>query len=265
VHIPHDVGALTGYRMYGLDYYDAVLLTGEFQEKYIRELEELRGTVPKETRVVGSTYMDAMHERKSRLEDHSDKNTDEKTILVAPSWGKSSILNQYGETFLKCLKETGYRIIVRPHPQSKTSESSLLEHLQKEFPDTDKWSWNYDNDNFGVLSRSDLMISDFSSVIYDFALIFGKPIIYADTHFDKAPYDSFWIKDEPWNLKMLPTIGQKLKEEEFEDIREVIEKALTDKAYEAGRENAKTTVWKYQGEAAGRVVDYLIEKQELIA
>jgi CDP-glycerol glycerophosphotransferase (TagB/SpsB family) len=59
-------------------------------------------------------------------------------------------------------------------------------------------SWNFDNDNFNVLKESDIMISDFSGVIFDYTLIFDRPVIYADTDFDKAPYDAAWFEgDKP--------------------------------------------------------------------
>ena len=41
VHIPHYVGDFSDYRMFGLDYYDAVLASGENQIKFIRKIEEL--------------------------------------------------------------------------------------------------------------------------------------------------------------------------------------------------------------------------------
>lgn len=39
VHVFHGVDEGTGYRMFGMDLFDAVLLTGAFQERYIRILE----------------------------------------------------------------------------------------------------------------------------------------------------------------------------------------------------------------------------------
>ena len=38
IHTFHDVGEGTGYRMFGLDEYDTIFLTGQFQERYIRKL-----------------------------------------------------------------------------------------------------------------------------------------------------------------------------------------------------------------------------------
>lgn len=258
VHIPHEVGEMTGYRMFGIDYYDAVLLTGEFQKEDIRQLEQLRGTEEKDLFVAGSTYMDALKEKldNSILEKHSKV-----IVLVAPSWGESSILKRYGEHFLEYLKNTGYKIIIRPHPQSRISDPKLLDSLQKQFPDDDNWSWNYDNDNFDVLNQADILISDFSGVIFDFAFVFEKPIIYADTHMDRSPYDSCWLEKEPWRWSVLHKIGRQLKEEDFGRMKEVIEETMNNKDYSKGRLETKNIAWQYRGEAAKRTVDYLIKRQ----
>ena len=53
VHTLHAVGSAAGYRMFGLDYYDAVLLSGQFQVDEVRELERLRDLPPKEIEIVG--------------------------------------------------------------------------------------------------------------------------------------------------------------------------------------------------------------------
>lgn len=263
VHIPHEVGEMTGYRMFGIDYYDAILLTGDFQEKDIRKIEELRGLKNKEVLVVGSSYMDDLLEKLNHSSQAAKK--DNITVLVAPSWGEISILNKYGERFLKQLKETGYRVIVRPHPQSMTSDPELLEKLQREFPNDDNWSWNFDNDNFEVLNSADIMISDFSGVIFDFTLVFDKPVIYADTHMDRSPYDSCWLDEEPWRLQILSKIGRQLIEEDFANLKIIIEETLRSETYDEGRTEVRDIAWKYPGESAKRVVDYLMMKQNQMA
>ena len=68
VHTLHAVGSAAGYRMFGLDYYDAVLLSGQFQIDEIRELEQLRGLPPKDLEIVGCTYLDVMAERLKELD-----------------------------------------------------------------------------------------------------------------------------------------------------------------------------------------------------
>lgn len=127
VHIFHTLDTGVTYRMFGLDYYDAVLLTGEYPVKYIREIESLRNLPEKELIVTGSTYMDSLKEKIAKHE--TVKTGEGPLVLVAPSWGPSSILNKFGEAFLTELIKTGYRIAVRPHPQSFVSEKELMASL----------------------------------------------------------------------------------------------------------------------------------------
>ena len=53
VHIFHTVGDPVTYRMFGLDFYDSVLLTGEYQTEQLRKIEELRNLKPKELPIIG--------------------------------------------------------------------------------------------------------------------------------------------------------------------------------------------------------------------
>ncbi len=263
VHIFHAVDEGLGYRMFGMDYYDAVLLTGRFQEQNIRRLEALRGLDAKELVVTGSTYLDAMKRKLDNSLD--DEERKEITVLLAPSWGESAILSRYGAKILRELVKTGYRIIVRPHPQSVVSERHILEPLWEEFPDSEKLSWNYDNDNFEVLKKADVMITDFSGIIFDFALVFGKPIIYADTSFDSSPYDAAWIDEPLWRFEVLEKLGEPLKEEQFPKMKELINGLLSDRERTAGREQVRDQAWQFIGESAERTVDYMVEKYKLCA
>lgn len=258
VHIFHAVDEGTGYRMFGMDYYDAVLLTGAFQEKYIRKLEELRNLPAKELVVAGSTYMDALKEKL----DAKTGVKEGKTVLLAPSWGESSILTKYGADILRALVATGYNIVVRPHPQSLTSEKAVLEPLWKEFPDSEHLHWNYDNDNFEALWNADLMITDFSGIIFDYALVFGKPIIYADTSFDPAPYDAAWIEEPLWRFEVLKELGAPLKKEDFPRMRELIDDLLQQEQGREAREKVRDEAWQCIGESAKLTVDYMIHKYE---
>jgi hypothetical protein len=83
VHIMHSAATTLLYRMFGMDYYDALLLTGDFQMKEVRELEEVRRDPQKEIEVVGCVYLDSL---KNKLDEAGQiqRTTDKKTILLAP-------------------------------------------------------------------------------------------------------------------------------------------------------------------------------------
>ena len=258
VHILHMINDPATYRMFGLDYYDAVLLSGEYQPAQIRELERLRGLPQKELVIVGMPYMDRM---KHRFETEGRRlMSSQTTVLLAPSWGKSSILNRYGSAFIRTLLETGYHIVIRPHPQSFTAEKELIERLMKEFPPCDQLEWNKDNDNYEVLSRSDILISDYSNVMFDFCFIFRKPVICADTSFDKSPYDACWLKEELWTFKVLPKLTKPLTLENTGRIKELIDEALEDNTFEYHLDEAIRESWCFQGKSAVLTADYLIKK-----
>ena len=259
-HIFHAVDEGLGYRMFGMDYYDAILLTGQYQEENVRKLEELRKLPAKEIYVAGCTYMDALKEKLEKSDFHKD--ADRLTVLLAPSWGESSILSRYGANILRELVNTGYQIIVRPHPQSMISEKEIIEPLMKEFPDSDALQWNFDNDNFEVLQKADLMITDFSGIIFDFALVFGKPILYADTSFDSAPYDAAWVEGPLWRFEVLKELGEPLTEEALPRLKETIDHLIGSSAKTEARDRVRGEAWQYIGESAARTVDYMVAKYQ---
>ena len=270
VHVPHSPAEMTTYRMFGIDFYDAVLCSGQFQIDDTRDLEEARHLKAKELVLTGSPFMDEkrkkFEERKAAAEEgksSEDKDKDKtRTVLLAPSWGASAILSRYGEEFIRDLLATGYHIIVRPHPQSFTSEKELMDKLMAEFPNSDQLEWNRDTDNFDALNRSDILISDFSGVIFDFSLVFDKPVICADTEFDSSPYDAWWLKRLPWGLSVIPRLGAKLTKENRSDLKKMIDDCLEDESFTESRHQVRDEAWAYQGEGTKRVCDYLVAKYE---
>ena len=257
VHIPHASNDITLYRMFGLDYYDAILLSGEYQVRDIRNLEKLRGLPQKDLVKVGIPYMDEMV---IRLQQAKAVEKHPKTVLLAPSWGKSAIFSVYGGAIIESLIKTGYHIIVRPHPQSFISEKDLIENLMREFPETEQLEWNREVDNFEVLRRSDILISDFSGIIFEFSLIYDKPVIYTNPNFDVSQCDAWWLKTPLWTVSALERIGLELTAENMKNIKKLIDSCLSDMSYAEGRRCVKAETWEYCGEGAKRVADYLLCK-----
>jgi|LSQX01.1.fsa_nt_gb hypothetical protein len=261
VHILHAASEVTLYRMFGLDYYDAVMLSGLFQVQDIRALEELRNLPAKDLPVVGIPYMDAM---KKRLQEAAALPAQPRTILLAPSWGKNAIFSVYGGRIIEALLATSWKIIVRPHPHSFRNEKEMLDDLMSKYPASEQLEWNRDVDNFEVLRRADLLISDFSGVIFDFALVYDKPVLYTEPDFDLSVYDAWWLKTPLWTNSALPRLGIALTEDKLDRLEEVIEDLLGQARFEAGRDEVRQECWLYPGEAAARSVDFLLEELEKV-
>ena len=261
IHIMHAAKDITLYRMFGTDHYDAFILSGEYQIDQIRKLEQMRGLPERDYALCGVPYLDVM---KKRLESSGEVPPHERTVLLAPSWGESGILSRFGEKLIDSLITTGYRIIVRPHPQSLVTEKDLLDGLMAKY-DGSKVTWNTDIDNFEVLRQSDILISDFSGVMFEFAMLFDKPIIYTDTKFDPAPYDADWIDETPWTFAILPSLGLELNDENAKDIKSLIDRCIEDPSFTEGRAKARSDIWVNIGESAERSADFIIKKYKEVA
>ena len=155
-----------------------------------------------------------------------------------------------------------YPVIRELEKQRNMPEKEMLDRLQARFPENDMLEWNYDNDNFKVLSEADILISDFSGVMFDYAFIFDRPFIYTNEQFDSAPYEAAWLERKPWLLKVLPEMGRELKDEDIDHIKEVIDETIGSQAYKENREKCKDEAWQYRGHAAERTVDYMVAKYE---
>ena len=245
--------------MFGIDYYDAILLSGEYQAQDIRNLEAMRELPPKELVKIGIPYIDEMA---ARLEREGPAPDHPRTVLLAPSWGSSALLSVYGGKIIDVLLKTGYHVIVRPHPQSFTSEKEMMDKLMAEYPESDQLEWNRDTDNFDVLRRSDILVSDFSGVIFDFTLVYDKPVIYTDPKFDLSLYDAWWLEDELWTVSALKRLGMQLTDDNMENLKELIDTCITDPSFADGRRSVKEETWVNFGHGAEAAADYLIRKYE---
>ena len=257
LHMPNDA---TTYRLFGLDFFDSVLLTGDYQKEDIQFLENQRGINPKELVTVGCTYLDVYKENIAKIpaeENHPF------TVLVSPSWGDVGILKKYGEKLLDPLSQTGWRIIIRPHPQSKKSEADMLARLEERYKDNKNIEWDYERQNIFSLKKADVMISDFSGIIFDYTFLCDKPVMYVKSNMDLRPYDAYDLGEkELWQYSALKTFGTELQEEQFANIKEVIQSMSDSKELEAARHQAKATAWMHEGQAGKNIADYMIATVE---
>jgi hypothetical protein len=257
-HILHMPSDATMYRLFGIDYYDSILLTGDYQAKDIRTLENLRGLPQKRLVTVGCTYLDIATE-KIKTAVKEEKNTF--TVLVSPSWGPSALLSRHGSKLLDPLVKTGWRIIVRPHPQSKKSENDMLEKLAAHYKDSANLEWDFDRENIHAMAKSDIMISDFSGIIFDYMFLYDKPVMYVWQGFDLRPYDADDLgenaMEELWQFRTMKEAGIELREDDFPRIHEIIKNAKDSEPLAQARKKARETAWQHQGEAGKRVFDFM--------
>ena len=255
--LQHSVTDACQYRLFSLDHFDSVLLNADYQKHYLRKLETVRGQNPKELVTVGCPYLDVYASMINSLEKEAEHPF---TVLLSPSWGPSGLLALYGEKLIGELSKTPWRIIVRPHPQSKISEKQILDKLESKYSGCKNIIWDYDRNNIFSLSKSDIMISDFSGIIFDYVLLFNRPVIYNNQKFDMRMYDAIQIDEELWQFKTLKKLGLEIKEEMFTGIEDIVSSVTNDSSRSALLAEVKNEAWMYPGEAGKRIADFMLQK-----
>ena len=261
-HITHSTAGCSGYSTYGIDYYDSILTSGMGDLKMIRELEDVRNLPRKKVIPVGCTYLDVL---RANLKQDSDSpaffDNELKTIILAPTWGKHGLLNREGDRLLSELTgESKYNVIVRPHPQSYIVEKKLISNLKVKFPDSGTLKWDANPNGIISMKQADVMISDFSGVIFDFLFLFERPVISFVEHFDKRGKDDMDLKDEPWPITMLHKLGASICDSDAGLINEKVDKIIIDNpSFKHILKELKNNMDMYPNESGVKAADAIIE------
>ena len=254
VHITHSSAETSTYCLYSLDFFDAVFLNGEHQIRDIRELENKRNTIIKDLYVVGNPYLDELSKMKETI---TKENNNKKTILIAPSWGMNCLFRRFGEKLLDNIVNSDYNIIIRPHPQSLISDKDIIDKFQNRYKDKNNVEWDFNRVNIYSLSKADIMISDFSGVIFDYVFLFEKPVIIPSFTFDKRGTDAIEIDEEVWTFETIPKISFKLDENNFSNISQIIEDSINNETLKNNILKAKEEAYMYEGQASKRAAQFL--------
>lgn len=171
-HIPHALGESRYVRPYAYDFFDSVFCCGEILRNNIRRMEQIRGLPAKQLHATGIPHYDAL----LAAAQHTRTTTNARPlVLLAPSWGPLSIFQRFGTDLVKRLA-THYEVLVRPHPQMKISQPELYaEVLQLEGVEIDTQQSPAD-----AMRRADILVSDISGIMHEFAFIHEKPVIIID-------------------------------------------------------------------------------------
>ncbi|MDN5354463.1 MAG: hypothetical protein PWQ09_1219 [Candidatus Cloacimonadota bacterium] len=184
------LGHGTGDKKYGrksvnLDKYDYIFLTGE---KHLAKIQDVGLKIPSKKLIkIGNLrfddYINDKFTKQELLKKRKIKNVSKPIILYAPTWkwGNGTLLKYFFKFAKEITKE--YNLIVRPH-NFDAGKLPFLKIWAELHNIHDIYFSNprnlRDNDTFHDFKLSDLMISDTSSVLYEY-LITRKPIIVAET------------------------------------------------------------------------------------
>ena len=256
VHAPTDMGT---YKLFSFDYYDSVFISGPHQKKSLRFLEKLRRTHAKRICAVGCTYYDEMLRDLQHLEKKPSNPSSIPTVLIAPTWGKNGLFHKYGTEIVISLLSAGYRVMVRPHPQSYISEKEMIQSIEDALKDFDNLVWSREPDGLKAMSQADILLSDLSGIIFDFAFLFFKPVITLQFTIEKRGAESNDLPYEPWELGVLNIIGKQISKSDIPYIDKIVCDCLKKENHADTIVNLRNESVMNFGNAASAATDQLIE------
>lgn len=237
------------YRKGAFDAYDTIFCVGPHHMDEIRKTEAVYGLKAKRLEKHGYGRLDLLLEARGPLEVAPPAVGESLKVLVAPSWGESSILEHCRDEVLDRLLQAGFEVTLRLHPMTQRYFPKMPAELTSKYK---KYASHFrvetDMRARESLLKSHLMISEWSGAALEYGFSLERPVLFIDTppktnnpEFEKigAPRLEVFIREEigavvsPNNLSTLVETVKKLAED-GEDYRAKIKAAREKWVYNIG-------------------------------
>ena len=224
IYIPHGMDSLNlTMRTGSMDHFDTVFATGKHQMEENIKTNEIYNIPNRKIIEWGYSLLDSMIED---YKNEGSKNSDEKNILIAPSWQKDNIVELCLDEMLENLSKTDYKITVRPHPQQVRHMKEKFEKLKEKYKDQKNVEIQTDFSSNSTVFNATLLITDWSGIAYEYAFTTHKPVLFIDTPMKIMNPEYEKINVEPFNIWARYEVGEVLKVDEIKDINEVTQKMI---------------------------------------
>lgn len=223
VYVPHGLDSLNlTMRTGSVDHYDAVLCVGPNQKEEIRKTEEVYNLPSKKLVECGYMLLDDMRAGFSEKVNCSER----PVILIAPSWQEANIMDSCIDELLTSLRHTGYRIIVRPHPQYVKHREAQLNDLKARYAGTPQVEIQTDFASNSTVFRADLLITDWSGIAYEYAYTTCRPVLFVNTPMKVMNPEYERIGVVPINISIRKEIGREIALEDVGQVNTVVEEMI---------------------------------------
>ncbi len=259
VYLDHGIGSDNlMLRKHALDYFDTIFASNEIGKAEIRAQELCYGLKPKTIVEFGSCLIDNMIE--AHKSDSAYQN-ERPTILIAPSWQDENILDLCIHEILDHLLGRGCHVIVRPHPQYVRHFEDKLRQLSAQYADKKDFELQMDFSSNETVFRADILITDWSSIAYEYSFTTLKPTLFINTPMKVMNPDYEEIGVVPFDIEIRNKIGISIDIDRLAKINALTETLLNDKMF-AKEEMEKTRAkYLYHVGTSGEIgAKYIIRK-----
>ena len=210
------------YRHGAFDHYDSALCCGPHHVKEIRRHEELSGLPQKRLIEAGYYRLERVYEAYRRYSSEKSLSAAKRTVLIAPSWGAANVLESCGGHLVGLLLEAGYEVIIRPHPETVKRSPKLVALFDSKFGNNPDFTLEVSVATDDSLLRADVLISDYSGVVLEYAFGTERPVLFLDVP-PKVQNQRFKeLGIEPLELSLRPELGVIISPNKLETVPQVI-------------------------------------------
>lgn len=265
IYVPHDVNSANlTFHKDALDHFDTIFASGPKNKAELLEREE-KYNLPKKNIVEwGSSVIDNMMTAYEKLPAAQEK--DRKTILIAPSWQKDNILDSCIEQILDGLKASGHRIIVRPHPQYVRHFEARIDALAAKYKE-DGIEVQKDFSSNSTVYTADLLVTDWSSIAYEYAFSTLKPVLFINTPMKVVNPDYKELSTVPIDIELRDKVGISVEEGEISGVAEVVDRLFHENRFSKASMAELRDAYIYHIGSSGKVgakyiIDSLLQLEE---
>jgi YidC/Oxa1 family membrane protein insertase len=217
------------YREKAFDFFDTIFCVGPHQVTELRHREEAAGLRRRTLVKVGYGQYDQLYEAYGSMSGVLDDGSphSKPRILIAPSWQKDNIFESCIDEILAALIGHDYEIVARPHPQFTRLFPERMEALVNyyaEYAVTGEIIFELDFSANQSIFTSDLLITDWSAISYEFAYCASKPCVFINTPMKESNPNWARYSTEPIDITLRDKVGVSV---DIGDIPDKLSDAVT--------------------------------------
>lgn len=227
IYVPHDMMSVhMGFRKAALDHFDTIFCTGEHVAREVRKTEEVY-SLPEKTLV---KFGYPLEEKLEKAYEDMDKTPHAKReILIGPSWQEDNLLDSCVDTLIEQLMCEENHITVRPHPEYVKRYPEKIKLLTEKYagvPD-EKLTFELDFTTNKSTYSSDLLITDWSAIAYEFCFSTKKPVLFVNTKMKMENPEWEKLGLTPAEIYLRDKVGVALEKSELDRTKTVADELMS--------------------------------------
>ena len=208
------------------DNYDTIFVVGPYQIDEHRKTEEIYGLKQKNLVKSGYMLLDSLFKQYALDKAKIDlrKEGRKARILIAPSYHTGNILESCIDELIAQCCAPDRQVVVRPHPRFITHQPAKMQAILERYKNHSKEELCFEMDfkSNSSIYESDIVISDWSSISYEFSFTTKKPCIIIDTPMKVINPEWQRIGIEPADIWMRDGVGALVKMDQLTTVNSIV-------------------------------------------